>query len=227
MRTAAGGRLFGAVTAAAAASAVLAFPTMHVAAAEQRVVEVDLEGSSVDEASQSSVRSTADLQCGIWLAPSTLKGAGLGMFAGADFAPGQELLVGGDSVIAISDIVQHNSNHKFGGFLWDEYTWNAHALKMDSEGHFQIEVASEGFGAAANSFLPIYNVEEWHPLLTPSGLHRASDPGAGASTVFHRRKSTAKLPIAAGQELFVSCTYRWCKHAIVACSIFTAHRRNR
>jgi hypothetical protein len=175
-------------------------------------VIVDLSGDTMPTPNTAGAAtkafSSADLQCRIWLAPSTLKGAGLGMFAGADFEPNEELLIGGDIAIAITDMSPHNAapgQSEYGSFLWDEYTWSAVGLKMDSEG-YETNVASEGFGSAANSFLPVYNVEEWHPKILYSGLHRARDPGAGASTSFHRRLSTAKRHISAGEEFFVSCT---------------------
>jgi hypothetical protein len=154
--------------------------------------------------------TSADLQCRIWLAPSTLQGAGLGMFAGTDFQPYEELIPGGDITIAITDITQHNAapgQVPYGAFLWDEYTWSATGLKMDSEG-YECNIASEGFGSAANSFLPVYNVDEWCSRLTYTGLHRSRDPGTGASTHFHQRVSTSRRYISAGEELYVSCTYR-------------------
>ena len=169
-------------------------------------VKLDLSGDALDNSF--IVFPADDIRCGIWLAPSTIEGAGVGMFAGDDFSAGQELLVGGDSVVAISDIGNHNGNQEFGAFLWDEYTWSASALKMSSEGYFDVKVASEGFGSAANCVLSIHNVKEWYPVLTDTGLHRATDPGAGASTLYHSRKSTAKRHIGAGSELFVFCTYR-------------------
>lgn len=168
--------------------------------------DVATRKASSEEATNVNGDVVVDVECGVWLALSTLEGAGLGMYAGVNFVKGQDLLIGGDSVIAITDIKQHNSNQDFtGDFLWDEYTWNAEALKMDLEGHVEVNVASEGFGAAANSFLPLYNVEEWYPRNTDIGLHRSKDAGAGASTVFHHRKSTANKDIAAGSELYVSC----------------------
>jgi hypothetical protein len=49
------------------------------------------------------------------------------------------------------------------------------------------------------------NVEEGYPKHSvPGGLHRSRDPGAGAFTYYHGRKSTAKVQITAGQELFVT-----------------------
>jgi hypothetical protein len=173
---------------------------------------VDTNRSSNSNMQHTPQFSSADLQCRIWLAPSTLKGAGLGMFAGTDYEPNEELLVGGDITVAITDLIQHNvapGQTQYGTFLWDEYTWNAAGLKMDSEG-YETNVASEGFGSAANSFLPVYNVEEWHPRIVYTGLHRSRDPGVGASTMFHHRLSTAKRHISAGEELYVSCTYFCC-----------------
>jgi len=62
-----------------------------------------------------------------------------------------------------------------------------------------------GFGAAANSFLDLVNVEEGDPINTiPSGLHRSKDPGVGAFTTYHDRDSTAKVAVKSGQELFVN-----------------------
>jgi hypothetical protein len=154
--------------------------------------------------------SFTDLQCRIWLAPSTLRGAGLGMFAGTDFHPEEEFNHGGDITIAITDIAQHNTapgQAPYGTFLWDEYTWNAAGLKMDMIGYEQ-NIASEGFGSAANSFLPVYNVDEWAPRITYANeLHRSRDPGVGASTQYHHRLSTSRRHIEAGEELYVSCTY--------------------
>ncbi len=152
--------------------------------------------------------TSADLECRIWLAPSTLQGAGLGMFAGTDFQPEEEFLHGGDITVAITDIAQHNSapgQSPYGSFLWDEYTWSAFGLKMDSIGNEQ-NIASEGFGSAANSFLPVYNVDEWAPRIThTNALHRSRDPGVGAFTQFHHRLSTSRRFIEAGEELYVSC----------------------
>lgn len=152
-----------------------------------------------------------DSVCGLWLAPSTIPGAGLGMYAGMDFVPGQEFIRGGDSVVAISDIKQHNANvfynHTRRDFLWDEYTWSGAFLRMDREGYHHVDAASAGFGASVNCHMPLNNVDESYPVLVNNGLHRAHHAGAGASTVFHRRLSTASQYVSAGSELFVSCTY--------------------
>jgi len=66
--------------------------------------------------------------CGVWLAPSTLPGAGLGMFAGKNFAQGESFMPSGDPVIPIVDILMHQRGRTRFIFLWDEYTWNGNSL---------------------------------------------------------------------------------------------------
>jgi hypothetical protein len=144
--------------------------------------------------------------CGVYLAPSTIPNAGLGMYAGADFAQDEEFLPLGDSVVGIYDISVHHGPKLVEKFLWDEYTWNAKAMHMNDEGLHEVTVTSTGFGAAANCYLGIVNVVEYHPLMYLTPLHPSRDPGAGGFSNFHYRKATAKRNIKAGQELFVSCT---------------------
>ena len=158
-------------------------------------------------------------ECGVWLAPSTLPGAGLGMFAGRKFAQHQALLPTGESFIGVVDLAVHNGQRHLGeSFLWDEYFWSGKILRLDREGLDEVKVASAGFGSAANSFLPIVNVHEKNPVLQWEGLQRLRDPGAGASTQFHGRLSVARRPIAAGEELFVDCEY-WLSVKNVSCIV--------
>jgi hypothetical protein len=95
------------------------------------------------------------IECGIWLAPSTIKGAGIGLFAGRDFRKNEFLQEGqGDIVIPLVDVYFHNKLD-VGVFVWDEYTWNSENLRLDYEGLHDVTAASPGFGAAANSFMPL------------------------------------------------------------------------
>jgi hypothetical protein len=155
----------------------------------------------------SEKHNTDLLDCEIWLAPSTIPGAGLGMYAGRDYLQGDTLLPCGDSLVPIID---YAANAKTVGkdhlkFLWNEYVWDSQGLLANEEGRAAVDMASAGFGSAANSFLPIYNVIEWYGKKDTAGLHRSRDPGAGAFSPYYDRKATAKQNIHAGQELFVSC----------------------
>ena len=82
---------------------------------------------------------------------------------------------------------------------------------MDHEGYSDINTVSVGFGSAANCFLPLLNVDEWSPQVLPTQLHRSTDPGAGAFTLYGNRSSTATRDIQAGEELFVSYGESWFK----------------
>ncbi len=74
----------------------------------------------------------------------------------------------------------------------------------------EVNVASPGFGAAANSFLDLINADEQYPIYSiPHGLHRRSDPGAGAFTYYHGRLTEASSRISPGEELFVSYGSAW------------------
>jgi hypothetical protein len=147
--------------------------------------------------------TTTNDVCGIWFAPSSIPNSGLGMYAGRNFDEGEEMMATGDAVIPIVDMVLHQGTKWF--FLWDSYTWNSASLQMANDGINDVSVASPGFGSAANSFLDLQNVEEWSSEHSLAGLHRRKDPGAGAFTPYYNRKSTAKVSIPMGQELFVSC----------------------
>ena len=176
--------------------------------------------STLDEA---IINTTSQLgvECGVWLAPSTIAGAGLGMFAGRKFQQHEEILPTGDSMVPIVDIKKHRSAmKKEGTFLWDEYVWDGISALGNYEGFFDVQMASPGFGAAVNAFLPITNVDEWHSTRNDNtGLHRSRDPGVGAFSPYHDRKATARFPIEAGEELFVSC--KWCQ-----CYLTMVYNRN-
>ena len=155
--------------------------------------------------------TTASSVCGLWFAKSSIPGAGLGMYAGRTFAKNEYLTYTGDLVVPIVDIVhvQHDDRGDF-AFLWDEYTWDAPAMQMETEGFYDVNAASFGFGAAVNCFLGLVNVDETSPQIqSPAGLHRSVDPGAGAMTLYYDRQTLASRTIQTGAELFASYGENW------------------
>ncbi len=65
--------------------------------------------------------TTHDSKCGVWLALSTLPGAGIGMFSGKGFAEGEVLMAAGDHIVPIVETdILHDPDFVF---LWDQYTW--------------------------------------------------------------------------------------------------------
>jgi hypothetical protein len=163
----------------------------------------DTDGTCPDAEDVAPVSS----QCGVWLALSTLPGAGIGMFAGKTFEEGQDMMPAGDHIVPIVDL---QLQHELAFFLWDEYTWDCKHLRCNNLGVADVNAASPGFGAAANSFMDFVNVEEGHPIHSVAqDLHRSKDPGAGAFTYHHSRMSTAAKKITLGQELFVGYGNHW------------------
>eukprot|EP00934_Nitzschia_sp_Nitz4_P005813 Nitzschia sp. Nitz4//scaffold78_size91513//6535//8461//NITZ4_004913-RA/size91513-snap-gene-0.119-mRNA-1//1//CDS//3329558082//5803//frame0 len=157
---------------------------------------------------ESEVSKEGQSECGVWLALSTLPGAGIGMFAGRDFKDGERFMLAGDHIIPIIDVITHLNYMPF--FLWDEYTWNPGPMRAKSLGLDEVNVASAGFGAAANSFMDFVNADEGYPEFSIAHqLHRKKDPGAGAFTYLHSRPTTAISDIHTGQELFVSYGNNW------------------
>lgn len=150
-------------------------------------------------------------ECGVWLALSTLPGTGIGMFAGKEFHGGENLMAAGDHAVPIIDLRLYQNGSW--SFLWDEYIWSSEHLYMEHLGVDGVDVASAGFGAAANSFMDFVNADEQHPTYSiPHGIHRKSDPGAGAFTYYHSRATTAAGTITPGEELFVSYGSEWFLH---------------
>lgn len=59
-------------------------------------------------------------ECGVYLATSTIPGAGFGMFAGRDYRNGEHIHTYGDIVIPTVDLHAHVGHQDF-PWLWDEY----------------------------------------------------------------------------------------------------------
>jgi hypothetical protein len=91
--------------------------------------DADSSSSSLLQSSINATAATTPIECGIYMAPSTIPGAGLGIFAGRAFRAHEPLQQSGDLALSIVDIVLHNNDSGF-TFLWDEYTWNAEALNV-------------------------------------------------------------------------------------------------
>jgi hypothetical protein len=64
--------------------------------------------TATTETTTTETTTTETLECFIWLAPSTLEGAGLGMFAGRHFDEAEDLQAVGDLVVPIVDLQAHN-----------------------------------------------------------------------------------------------------------------------
>jgi hypothetical protein len=106
------------------------------------------EESNADGVAMEVADDAPRLECGIWLALSSLPNTGMGMYAGREYKQGQRLQSPlGDISIPITDIKIHNSNPDF-RYLWDSYVWGADpynlVFTMDQEAPY-VEFASPGY----------------------------------------------------------------------------------
>jgi hypothetical protein len=160
----------------------------------------------------SNVEEASNLQdvCRVYIAPSTIPGAGYGLFAGISFRKG-DLVTPGDGVVPIHNPVFHNGNVEHEDtFLWDEYVWSAATFSaMDIPGQ-GMEAASFGIGALPNCYFALLNVEdsESHGR-DNANLESINSPGIGAFTPWYDRKSYATKNIHVGSELYVDYGYAY------------------
>jgi len=150
-------------------------------------------------------------ECGLYLAPSAIPGAGLGLYSGSQQYEQYDLVSDSDLMIPWWDSDYHNGNDTYYN-LWDEYTWSSAmfpGMYDDVEATSTCSIVSSGFGAAINCMLPLVNVqdEQWDDLsaykLTTSGVPSDS-PGAGAFTPMTGRRFEATQTIKPFSELYAS-----------------------
>jgi hypothetical protein len=151
------------------------------------------------------------MECGIYLAPSTIPGAGMGMFVGDQHLVVNDTVTRGDIVFPIIELKFHAGagNNKNVDFLWDEYTWAPEIFPPEVHDEVEaggaISMASPGMGAAVNCRHAMVNVEDdWEAAELGTAGVDSTSPGAGAFSIYHNRSFLAIRDIPAGMELFAS-----------------------
>jgi hypothetical protein len=149
---------------------------------------------------------SSETKCGLYLAPSSIPGAGSGVFAGDQLYRKGDIVGVGDIVIPIVELEWHNRGHHIMKypFLWDEYTWHSEMVGgMEDEGEDldSILVASPGIGAATNGYSSLANVD-----YNQGKLGRALStgrPGVGAISPYNDRVFYATEEIPPAAEIFL------------------------
>lgn len=110
----------------------------------------------------------------------------------------------GDPAIPIVDLDFHNAGTASAEdyhWLLDEYNWKATAagyfMELEAE---KTSAFITGFGAMPNCHMRLKNIVESTNEYDTAGI-TAGDPGIGAFTGYHNRKTRALKDIRAGQEL--------------------------
>ena len=139
-------------------------------------------------------------KCTVFMAESTIPGAGLGLFSGVNRHAG-EIIGDGDVMIPVPDVWLHltalgkaikNRNDYWYINPLADYVWLGTDLGMHRESSYTYVNDTEyiwghapGLDAAINCHLGLNNVEKGYPDFSVEGLHRSKDPGAGAFSPYY------------------------------------------
>jgi hypothetical protein len=139
-------------------------------------------------------------ECELFLALSTLPGAGLGIFTAVDRKPG-DAVGSGDVCLPQIDLQYHNRKPAFDSM--QDYYWQGSNMGMARETHSNDNSAyCPGLDCAINCHLGLLNTQHSFPIYDYTDLHRSKDAGAGAFTPYHNGTTFVTRNIPAGGELF-------------------------
>lgn len=145
-------------------------------------------------------------ECSLYLAPSTISGAGFGIFTTKDVIPGHGVLPYSDSTsIVVCDYDYFGLNDE--DWRHQDYFWNGAGLAS-----FECDSASEsvmGFGALCNHHAALKNVHGYVQDYDDTVADRFTNPGAGAFSYYGGHKFVATKHIAAGDEIFADYGSNW------------------
>ena len=147
-----------------------------------------------------------DPKCGIYLAPSTIPMAGLGVFAGDTYYAKDDVVTKGDLVLSVVDYYWNNQGGPYEDdfFLWDEYSWHSSmfpGMEEESHGTDSISGISPGVGALPNHYATMSNI--YYEETVMGRVVDANSPGIGANTLYDGREFYATTNIPPGRELFL------------------------
>jgi hypothetical protein len=148
--------------------------------------------------------------CELYLAPSTIPNAGLGIFTGVERQKG-DFVGSGDVCIPILDLEWHAAGDPSFVNPFADYVWFGDALGMAQEvSEFESATAYwPGLDAAVNCHAALVNLDRAFPDYDDTPLHRSKDPSAGSFSLYHNGSSLVTHSIPKGGELFKNYGDDW------------------
>jgi hypothetical protein len=163
--------------------------------------------SHVHHGSSKKTKRTFGDQCELYMGPSSIPNAGIGMYTAVDIEEGG--MVGEDEIVV--PLVNYLGSS---WMLPDEVLWvkdSTHELLV-FEGYGSTESFIPGFGAAINCHMGLNNVDHSFATMFKTNLHPSKDPGTLGRTIWGGITNNALRPIQAGEELFVDYGEHWFTH---------------
>jgi hypothetical protein len=146
--------------------------------------------------------------CELFMAPSTIPGAGLGIFTAKDLEEG-DFVGNGDVPILLVDVSRHqgfpDNHHYYDSDFFDpfqNYVWDGGYMGIGNQEYVDNSVFWPGINAGVNCFPSLINIGLSMFESEEAGIHRSRHPGAGAFSPYHNGTSPATRRIPAGGELF-------------------------
>jgi hypothetical protein len=147
--------------------------------------------------------------CELFMAASTIPGAGLGIFTAKDLEEG-DYVGNGDVAIPLVEVPWHQ------GLTFDyfdpfaDYVWDGGFLGIGNEAE-SVDICGfwPGLNSAVNCNPSLINIHLALPDFDEAGVHRSRHPGAGAFSPYHNGTSHVSRSIPAGGELFKNYGDDW------------------
>mmetsp|Transcript_13649 Transcript_13649/g.27752 ORF Transcript_13649/g.27752 Transcript_13649/m.27752 type:complete len:633 (+) Transcript_13649:74-1972(+) len=153
-----------------------------------------------------SAASDENDQCRLYLAESTIPGAGLGIFTGVNL-PSHTPVAEPDIVIPLADYEWHTAMAQDFHLLWGEYSWQTNEVSMETD-MVSGSALVIGTGCMPNCNFALINAHEGKPEYGHAGLTR-KDYGVTGFTGFHNQRMVTDRSIPAGGEIFVNYGEAW------------------
>jgi len=168
-------------------------------------LNLGFKDAGVQDASPDSydrhIRLVEEAECGLYVAPSTIPGAGNGVYLGVD-KPGSGFEIG-PLVPAIPVI-----DLPFDSWDANDYVWEANSIGCNYEGRI-IHVIAVNEGALCNFHPGLVNAAMKGSLYSPTLDQH--DPGAGAFSYYSGNGFVSLHTLKAGDEIFISYGEGWFK----------------